>query len=159
MLYPHIGRNLVKRIAIVGGGIAGLTAAYELAQQARNGASIEVVLCESSHRLGGIVETVREGGFIIECGPDAWVTEKPWAKALAEELGLADEIISSNDATRKTYVLLDGHLQPMPDGMRMMVPTDLTALDNSELFSPEAKQAFHAEITRADELKDTAPVN
>ena len=159
MLYPHIGRNLVKRIAIVGGGIAGMTAAYELAQQARNGASIEVVLFESSHRLGGIVETVREGGFIIECGPDAWVTEKPWAKALAEELGLADEIISSNDATRKTYVLLDGRLQPMPDGMRMMVPTDLTALDASELFSPEAKQAFHAEITRADELKATAPLN
>jgi len=147
----------VKRIAIVGGGIAGLTAAYELSQQARNGASIEVVLFESTHRLGGIVETIREGGFIIECGPDAWVTEKPWAKALADELGLADEIISSNDATRKTYVLLDGHLQPMPDGMRMMVPTDLTALDNSELFSHEAKQAFHAEITRADELKATAP--
>jgi len=147
----------VKRIAIVGGGIAGLTAAYELSQQARNGASIEVVLFESTHRLGGIVETIREGGFIIECGPDAWVTEKPWAKALADELGLADEIISSNDDTRKTYVLLDGHLQPMPDGMRMMVPTDLTALDNSELFSHEAKQAFHAEITRADELKATAP--
>ena len=147
----------MKRIAIVGGGIAGLTAAYELSQQARNGEGIEVVLFESSHRLGGIVETVREGGFIIECGPDAWVTEKPWAKALAEELGLADEIVPSNDATRKTYVLLNGHLQPMPDGMRMMVPTDLTALDNSELFSPEAKQAFHAEITRADELKNTAP--
>jgi protoporphyrinogen/coproporphyrinogen III oxidase len=147
----------VKRIAIVGGGIAGLTAAYELSQQARNGAGIEVVLFESSNRLGGIVETVREGGFIIECGPDAWITEKPWAKVLAEELGLADEIIPSNDATRKTYVLLDGRLQPMPDGMRMMVPTDLTALDNSKLFSPEAKQAFHAETTRADELKNTAP--
>jgi protoporphyrinogen/coproporphyrinogen III oxidase len=148
----------VKRIAIVGGGIAGLTAAHELSQQTRNGAGIEVVLFESSNRLGGIVETVREGGFIIECGPDAWVTEKPWARTLAEELGLADEIIASNDATRKTYVLLDGRLQPMPDGMRMMVPTDLAALDSSELFSLEAKQAFHAELTRADELKTTAPL-
>ncbi len=147
----------MKRIAIVGGGIAGLTAAYELAQQARNGAGIEVVLFEASHRLGGIVETVREGGFVIECGPDSWVTEKPWAKALTEELGLGDEIISSNDAIRKTYVLVDGRLQPMPDGMRMMVPTDLTALDASELFSPEAKQAFHAELTRAGELKATSP--
>jgi oxygen-dependent protoporphyrinogen oxidase len=143
----------------VGGGIAGVTAAYELAQQARSGANLKVTLFESSHRLGGIVETVREGGFIIECGPDAWVTEKPWAKALADELGLSDEIISSNDATRKTYVFLDGHLQPMPDGMRMMVPTDLTALDNSELFSLEAKQAFHAELSRADELKATAPLH
>ena len=149
----------MKRIAIVGGGIAGVTAAYELAQQARSGANLKVTLFESSHRLGGIVETVREGGFIIECGPDAWVTEKPWAKALADELGLSDEIISSNDATRKTYVFLDGHLQPMPDGMRMMVPTDLTALDASEIFSLEAKQAFHAELSRADELKATAPLH
>lgn len=149
----------MKRIAIVGGGIAGLTAAHELSQQTRNGAGIEVVLFESSNRLGGIVETVREGGFIIECGPDAWVTEKPWARTLAEELDLADEIIASNDATRKTYVLLDGRLQPMPDGMRMMVPTDLAALDSSELFSLEAKQAFHAELTRADELKTTAPLH
>jgi oxygen-dependent protoporphyrinogen oxidase len=147
----------VKRIAIVGGGIAGLTAAYELAQQARNRAEIEVVLFESSNRLGGIVETVREGGFTIECGPDGWVTDKPWAKALAEELGLADEIVPSNDATRKTYVLIDGRLQAMPDGMRMMVPADLASLDASELFSPEAKQAFQAEVTRADELKATAP--
>jgi oxygen-dependent protoporphyrinogen oxidase len=147
----------VKRIAIVGGGIAGLTAAYELARQAHNGAEVEVVLFEASNRLGGIVETVREGGFIIECGPDAWVTDKPWARTLAEELGLAAEIIPSNDATRKTYILIDGRLQPMPDGMRMMVPTDLAALDATELFSLEAKQAFHAEITRADELKAAAP--
>ena len=150
----------MKRIAIVGGGIAGLTAAYELSQQSRNGASIEVVLFESSNRLGGIVETVREGGFIIECGPDAWVTEKPWARNLVEELGLAEEIIPSNDATRKTYVLIHDHLRAMPDGMRMMVPTSLDALEDeaaSDLFSPEAKQAFHAELTRAEELKSTAP--
>jgi protoporphyrinogen/coproporphyrinogen III oxidase len=147
----------VKRIAIVGGGIAGLTTAYELAKLAHSGTPVEAVLFESTHHLGGIVETVREGGFILECGPDAWVTEKPWARTLVEKLGLSGEIISSNDATRKTYVLLDGRLQAMPDGMRMMVPTDLTALDASDLFSPEAKQAFHNEPNRADELKSTAP--
>jgi oxygen-dependent protoporphyrinogen oxidase len=63
----------------------------------------------------------------------------------------------SNDTGRKTYVLIDGRLQAMPDGMRMMVPADLAALDASDLFSEEAKQAFHAEATRADELKATAP--
>jgi protoporphyrinogen/coproporphyrinogen III oxidase len=146
----------VKRIAIVGGGIAGLTAAYELSRQIREGVEAKVTLFESSHRLGGIVETVREGGFILECGPDAWVTEKPWARALAEELGLEGEIMPSNDATRKTYVLLDGRLQPMPDGMRMMVPTDLVALDGCEIFSQKAKEAFHAEIVRAEELKISA---
>jgi protoporphyrinogen/coproporphyrinogen III oxidase len=147
----------MKRIAIVGGGIAGLAAAYELSRLADNGAALGVVLFEASPRLGGIVETVREGGFVIECGPDAWVTEKPWARELAEELGLGDEVIPSNDATRKTYVLMDSQLRAMPDGMRMMVPANLDALDQSGLFSAEAKQAFHDEVNRAAELKNSAP--
>src|SRR6202035_4787726 len=96
----------MKRVAIVGGGVAGLAAAYELARLARDGAAVQVVLFESSTRLGGIVETVREGGFVIECGPDAWVTEKPWARELAEELGLGAELMPSNDATRKTYLVV-----------------------------------------------------
>ncbi len=147
----------MKRIAIVSGGIAGLTAAYELSRLAGNGAAVKAVLFEASPRLGGIVETVREGGFVIECGPDAWVTEKPWARELAEELGLADQVMPSNDATRKTYIVMDGQLKAMPDGMRMMVPSNLDALDQSDLFSAEAKQAFHAEVNRAEELKASAP--
>jgi oxygen-dependent protoporphyrinogen oxidase len=147
----------MKRIAIVGGGIAGVAAAYELARLARNGAAVQVVLFEAATRLGGIVETVHEGEFVMECGPDAWVTEKPWARELAEELGLGDELMVSNDATRKTYVLIDHHLQAMPDGMRMMVPTDLNALDGSELFSANAKQAYRDELIRADELRANAP--
>jgi protoporphyrinogen/coproporphyrinogen III oxidase len=147
----------MKRIAIIGGGIAGVAAAYELARLARNGAAVQVVLFEAATRLGGIVETVHEGEFVMECGPDAWVTEKPWARELAEELGLGDELMASNDATRKTYVLIDHHLQAMPDGMRMMVPSNLSALDGSELFSVDAKQAYHDELARADELRANAP--
>ena len=101
----------MKRIAIIGGGVAGATAAYELAKLAREGAAVEATLFESTNRLGGIVETVREGGFVIECGPDAWVTEKPWARELAEELGLAGELLASNDAARRTYILKDGVLK------------------------------------------------
>jgi oxygen-dependent protoporphyrinogen oxidase len=149
----------MKRIAIVGGGVAGLTAAYELARLRRDGAAIQVVLFEASARLGGIVETVREGEFVIECGPDAWVTEKPWARELAEELGLGDEVIPSNDAGRKTFILVDKQLQAMPDGMRMMVPGDLDALDRSPLFSAEARQAYRDEVSRAEELKASAPVH
>jgi oxygen-dependent protoporphyrinogen oxidase len=147
----------MKRIAIIGGGIAGLTAAYELSRLSENGAKVDVVLFEASSRLGGIVETVREGGFVIECGPDAWITEKPWARELAEELGLSNEVIPSNDVARKTYVLMDRQLKAMPDGMRMMVPSNLEALDKSELFSAEAKQAYHNEVNRAAELKASAP--
>jgi oxygen-dependent protoporphyrinogen oxidase len=147
----------MKRIAIIGGGIAGVAAAYELARLARNGAAVQVVLFEAATRLGGIVETVHEGEFVMECGPEAWVTEKPWARELAEELGLGDELMASNDATRKTYVLIDHHLQAMPGGMRMMVPSNLSALDGSELFSVDAKQAYHDELARADELRANAP--
>lgn len=147
----------MKRIAIIGGGIAGVTAAWQLARLASSGVPVEATLFEASSRLGGIVETVRSGGFTIECGPDAWVTEKPWARDLAEELGLGHEIISSNDATRKTYVLTDNKLVPMPSGMRMMVPADLDTLEQSPLFSATAKSAFRNEPSRAQELKSTAP--
>ncbi|MBB5056692.1 oxygen-dependent protoporphyrinogen oxidase [Granulicella aggregans] len=151
---------MARRVAIVGGGVAGVTAAWQLARLAADGAAVEVVLFEASGRLGGIVETVRCDEFVIECGPDGWVTDKPWARELAEELGLRAEIISSNDATRKTYVLQDGELVMMPDGMRMMVPKGLAALDGidaSPLFSAEAKAAFRAEVGRAEELKAGAP--
>ncbi len=147
----------MRRIAIVGGGIAGVTAAWQLAKLAADGARVEAVLFEASSRLGGIVETVRRDGFIIECGPDAWVTEKPWARNLAEELGLAGEIIPSNDDTRKTYVLEGGKLVAMPDRMRMMVPVDLDVLNASPLFSAAAKAAYRAEPGRAEELKAAAP--
>ena len=147
----------MKRVAVVGGGVAGLTAAYELARLARGGAEIQTTLFEASTRLGGIVETVREGGFTTDCGPDAWVTEKPWARELAEELGLGDEVMSSNDSDRKTYVLIDNKLQAIPDGMRMMVPVDLQCLDRSDLFSEEAKRAYRDEPARAEELRKSAP--
>ena len=148
----------MRRIAIVGGGVAGVTAAYELTRLApNNGEQLQVALYEASSRLGGIVETVHEGGFIIEGGPDGWVSEKPWARELALELGLGDELVPSNDEGRKTYVLIDNILKAMPDGMRMMVPGDLSALDASELFSAEAKQAYRDEVTRAEELKALSP--
>lgn len=147
----------MKRIAILGGGIAGLTAAYELACI---DPKCVVRLFEAGPRVGGIIETVREEGFTIECGPDGWVTEKPWARLLAHELGLDDEILPSNDATRRTYILIDGKLRPMPEGMRMMVPASeeaLDALDASGLFSPAAKRAFHEELLRSRELKLSHP--
>ncbi|MHB1957678.1 MAG: NAD(P)-binding protein [Acidobacteriaceae bacterium] len=76
----------MKRISIVGGGIAGVSAAYELALQQRAGAPSEFILFEAASRLGGIVGTVRPDGFFIECGPDSWVAEKPWARELAASL-------------------------------------------------------------------------
>jgi protoporphyrinogen/coproporphyrinogen III oxidase len=142
----------MKRVAVIGGGLSGLSAAYQLARDAR----AEFTLFEASPRLGGIVETVRQDGFVIECGPDSWVTEKPWARALAIELGLEVEIIPSNDRQRRTYLLQNNQLVPMPDGMRMMVPMQLGPIMNSPLFSEEAKIAYQREPERAEELKASA---
>ena len=143
-------------IAIVGGGIAGLATAYQLASD-----GVEFTLFEASERLGGIVETVHRNGFIIECGPDSWVSEKPWARELAVELGLEDQIIPSNDQWRRTYVLQGStrqtQLVPIPDGMRMMVPTKWGPLLESPLFSWQARLAYLREPKRTEELKRTAP--
>ena len=147
----------MKRVAIIGGGISGLAAAYELEQHRRNGAAIDWQLFEASDRLGGIVETTRRDGYVLEGGPDGWVSEKSWARELVIELGLESELIYSNDATRKTYILIDGTLQAMPARMRMMVAEDLSALEGSPLFSAEARAAYAAELTRAVELKASAP--
>jgi oxygen-dependent protoporphyrinogen oxidase len=155
----------LKRIAIVGGGIAGLAAAYEIARLARAGFAVEAVLFESSNRLGGVIETVREGGFTVECGPDAWVSAKPWARELAVELGLEAELIASNDATRKTHIFLtgadnpSGRLVPMPDGFNMMVPSNLDALEGSPLFTSAAIAAYRAEPERAAELLASIPAH
>jgi len=149
----------MKRIAIVGGGISGLAAAYELEKSRLAGAEIDWQLYEASNRLGGIVETTRRDGFVLEGGPDGWVTEKPWARELAIELGLEDQLIYSNDATRKTYIYLDGGLKPIPDRMRMMVPEDLATLEDSPLFSSSARAAYADELQRAEELRASVPVD
>ncbi|WP_158748294.1 protoporphyrinogen oxidase [Acidobacterium sp. S8] len=140
------------KVAVIGGGIAGVSAAYELAR-----AGVDFTLYEASHRLGGIIETVRRDGFVIECGPDSWVTEKPWARELAVELGLESEIIPSNDQQRRTYIVQSGEMVAMPDGMRMMVPTQWEPLLSSPLFSAEAKRDYLREPDQADELKAAVP--
>lgn len=142
----------MKRVAIVGGGLSGLSAAYQLARDRQ----AEFTLFEASTRLGGIVETVRRDGFVIECGPDSWVSEKPWARELAVELGLGEEIISSNDDRRLTYLLQHGKLTPMPSGMKMMVPTNLAAIMDSPLFSQRARIDYQREAERPEELKSAA---
>ncbi len=153
----------MRRIAVIGGGIAGLAAAYELEQQRRSGVDIAWTLFEASDRCGGTVETTRvatvDGEFVLEGGPDAWVTDKPWARDLAVELGLEADLIVSNDATRKTYVLVNDVLEAMPDRMRMMVPEDLATLRDSPLFSKAAQNAYADELARATELRLAAPAN
>src|SRR5215475_15979880 len=129
----------MKRLAIVGGGISGLAAAHALEQKRRSGAEVEYVLYEASRRLGGVLVTDKVDGCIIEAGPDSFLSEKPWAIELCNKLGLGDQLIGSNDADRKTYILVRGKLIEMPDGLMFMVPTKLLPTVLSPLFSWKTK--------------------
>jgi oxygen-dependent protoporphyrinogen oxidase len=129
----------MKRIAIIGGGISGLSAAYALEKKRRAGVEVEYSLYESSTRLGGVLLTDHGDGCIIEAGPDSFLTEKPWASDLCTELGLGDQLIGSNDADRITYILTRGKLIEMPDGLMFMVPTKILPTVLSPLFSLTTK--------------------
>ncbi|HTA24464.1 MAG TPA: protoporphyrinogen oxidase [Terriglobales bacterium] len=129
----------MKRIAIVGGGISGLSAAFALEKHRRAGVAVEYSLFESSPRLGGVLLTESIDGCLVEAGPDSFLTEKPWAADLCREVGLADQLIGSNDRDRKTYILVNGRLVPMPDGLMFMVPTKMLPAIWSPLFSTRTK--------------------
>jgi oxygen-dependent protoporphyrinogen oxidase len=129
----------MRRIAIIGGGISGLSAAYALEKKRRAGIEVDYVLYESSPRLGGVLVTERVDDCLIEAGPDSFLTEKPWASDLCQELGIGDQLIGSNDADRKTYILIHGRLVEMPDGLMFMVPTKILPTIFSPLFSLTTK--------------------
>lgn len=129
----------MKRIAIIGGGISGLSAAYALEEKRRAGLHVEYTLYEVGNRFGGVLVTERVDGCILEAGPDSFLTEKPWATDLCAKLGLAGQLIGSNDADRKTYILVRGKLIEMPDGLMFMVPTKLAPTIFSPLFSAQTK--------------------
>ena len=116
--------------AIIGGGITGLAAAWELSKAGR-----PAVLIEKDSALGGVIRTDNVQGCVIEAGPDSFLAAKPAALELINEMGLADQVIGSNDHLRVTYIVKGGRLIPMPDGLRMMIPTKLLPVAMSPLLS------------------------
>jgi protoporphyrinogen/coproporphyrinogen III oxidase len=129
----------MKRIAIIGGGISGLSAAFALEKQRLSGLAFEYLLFEAGPRLGGVLLTESVDGCQLEAGPDSFLTEKPWARELCHELGLADQLIGSNDEGRQTYILVNGKLVSIPDGLMFMVPTKVLPMVFSPLFSVKTK--------------------
>jgi oxygen-dependent protoporphyrinogen oxidase len=131
------------RVVIIGGGIAGLSAAYDLAQ-----AGIPHVLLEPRERLGGVIETRTWDGCVLECGPDSFLSAKPEALALIQELGLESEVIGSNDAGRVTYILRHGRLVRLPEGTTMFVPTRPGPMLASPLVGWGTKMRMALELAR-----------
>src|SRR5258708_27615851 len=113
------------RTAIIGGGIAGLAAAYELERARAADPTVQYTLFEARERLGGALASETVQGTVLERGPDSFLTEKPAASTLCPELGLGPDLVPSNDADRKTYILVGNQLLPLPDGPLFLVATQL----------------------------------
>ena len=134
------------RTAIIGGGIAGLAAAYELERARGAGAAVEYTLFESRERLGGSLASEVADGVVLERGPDSFLSEKPAGAELCRELGLGPDLTPSNDANRKTYIVVRNRLVPLPDGLMFLVPTKLVPTALSGLFSPATKIRMALEL-------------
>ncbi len=135
----------MPRTVVIGAGIAGLSTAYFL--QKLHGRDADYLLLESSGHLGGKITTYAGDGFLVEGGPDSFLTQKRAALDLCRELGLGDQLIGSNQtATPSTYVLSKGRLHPMPEGMMLMAPTMILPVLRSRLISWPGKLRMGLEI-------------
>jgi len=136
-----------RTVLVVGGGIAGLSAAYGLAESAASRDSpTQCTLVEAAPRLGGKILTEQVGGFVIEGGPDSFLSQKPWGVELCRRLGLADRVIGTNPDRRKTYVYSKGRLEELPEGLALGVPTRLGPFLGSGLLSWKGKLRLGAEL-------------
>lgn len=131
------------KVLIIGGGISGLSTAYYLSK-----AGVRPTLLEKAPTVGGVIRTSVQQGCVLEAGPDGFMAAKPWAMDLIREVGLADEIIGSNDHSRITYIVKRGKLVPLPDGLMMMVPTKILPLVGTSLFGWGTKIRMGLEFFR-----------
>jgi oxygen-dependent protoporphyrinogen oxidase len=142
-----------KRVAVIGGGFAGLAAAHRIIELAP---ATQVVLFEASDRLGGVVRTEDQQGFLIEHGADMFTTREPWALDLCRRVGLADELINTNTEHARAFVLRRGRLYPVPEGFTLMTPGRFWPLARSGLLSISGKLRMAAEyfVPRRDSSAD-----
>src|SRR5216684_7636795 len=130
----------MSRVVVVGGGISGLSAAYDLTR-----AGVDCTILEKQARAGGVIETRAVDGCTLECGPDSFLSAKPAALALIKELGLEGNVIGSNDHQRTTYIWKHGKLVALPEGVMMIVPSRILPMAKSPLLSWGTKLRMAAE--------------
>jgi oxygen-dependent protoporphyrinogen oxidase len=126
----------MKRVVIIGAGITGLAAAHRLLERSReSGKEIDVTVFEAGSRVGGIVKTRERDGFILEDGPDSFLSEKPAALALVKRLGLESQLLQTNHQHRRSFIVRQGRLRPVPEGFNLLAPSRFWPFIKSDIFS------------------------
>jgi oxygen-dependent protoporphyrinogen oxidase len=132
----------INRIVVVGGGISGLAAAHRLIELGQT----DVTLIESSPRLGGTIQTEYRDGFLIERGPDSFISEKPEALALAKRLGIESRLIQTNEKYRRSFIVRGGRLRAVPEGFQLLAPSRMWPFLTSDIFSVAGKIRMAADL-------------
>jgi oxygen-dependent protoporphyrinogen oxidase len=145
------GEVEVQRILIVGGGVAGLGAAYKVSRAASEGYDVDFVLFEKDARLGGKIQTeivrdASEDKFIVDGGPDCFLTEKPACHRIAKLLGIFDDELPTDESRKRTWILSRGKLHQMPDGIFMFAPTKFFPFATTGLFSWHGKMRMAMDL-------------
>ena len=133
----------MRRVVVIGGGISGLAAAHRLSELDPN---LDVTLIEASDRLGGTLQTEEHDGFLLERGPDSFISEKPEAVALAKRLGLESRLIQTNAAHRRSFIVRDGRLRPVPEGFQLLAPSRIWPFLTTDIFSLAGKVRMAADL-------------
>jgi oxygen-dependent protoporphyrinogen oxidase len=131
-----------QRIVVIGGGITGLSAAYRLVEL---DSIREIVLLEASDRLGGVLETVRRDGYLIERSADNFIANVPWAVDLCQRVGLADQLLPTDERLRAALVVHNGRLVRVPAGFSLMAPGRVWPTMTTPILSPAGKLRVLAE--------------
>jgi len=124
----------MRRIVVIGGGVSGLAAAHRVLEFGHH-----VTLLEASSRLGGTIQTTHRDGFLLERGPDSFISEKPEALQLAKRLGLESQLIQTNEEYRRSFIVRNGRLRAVPEGFQLLAPSRLWPFLTSDIFSLGAK--------------------
>jgi oxygen-dependent protoporphyrinogen oxidase len=132
--------NEMKRVVIIGGGITGLAAAHRLLERSHeSGKQVDLTVLEAGSRVGGIVQTRERDGFLLESGPDSFISEKPEALALVKRLGLESHLIETNQHHRRSFIVRQGRLLPLPEGFHLLAPSRLWPFVKTGIFSWSGK--------------------
>jgi oxygen-dependent protoporphyrinogen oxidase len=147
------------RIVVIGAGVTGLAAAHRLLELAgERGIDLDLRVLDAGNRPGGTVSTVRRDGFVLEHGPDSFITDKPWALALARRLGLQEQLVGTRPEHRRSFVVRGGRLLPVPQGFQLLAPAKFGPLLGTPIFSLAGKLRMGMDLlipARRDEADES----